>query len=177
MSEERSFVRLAGRGRGSDGAIVTWTIAEGRRGRRWRESVVRDGELVHALLYETDPDRRFSHLELAVSGGLATLHPEGDGTLHGNVVRPGSGMEHVAGMPLAPGGSVLVGGSIVASAAVAWAEQGSGGDRLPMVVLDPVTLRLSTETVLRATLAVTDGRGVPVMDDSRIWSLEDAEEG
>ena len=31
---------------------------------------------------------RFSHLELAAAAGLWTLHPEGDGTLHGNHVDP-----------------------------------------------------------------------------------------
>ena len=73
---------------------VTWTISEGRRGRRWRE-VVADGPAVrHALLLETDPTGRFSHLELASAAGLWTFHPEADGTLHGNHVDPGRRRGH-----------------------------------------------------------------------------------
>lgn len=172
MTDDRSFVRLAGRGRGPDGALVTWTVAEGRRGRRWRETLVRDDVLVHSLLYETDPERRFSHLELATPAGLATLHPEGDGSLHGNVVRPGSGVEHIAGMAVPPGAMVLVPGSIVASTAVAWAGEGSRGGTLPVVVLDTATLRLRSDTLERATLDRTDERGIPVMADARTWPLE-----
>lgn len=176
MTEASAYVRLAGRGRGPDGAIVTWTMAEGRRGRRWRETVVRDDGLVHALLYETDAEGRFSHLELATPIGLATLHPEGDGTLHGNVVRPGSGVEHVTGMPFAVGTLLLVQGSPVASAAASWAGQGSGVDSLSAVILDPITLSLRPGTVDPSTLAQTDQRGVPVMDQARIWPLQ-ADEG
>jgi hypothetical protein len=177
MSEGRSFVRLAGRGRGSDGAMVTWTVAEGRRGRRWRETVVRDDVLVHSLLYETDGERRFSHLELATPTGLVTLHPEGDGTLHGNVVRPGSGMEHIVGLTFPTGMLLLVGGSTVASVAAAWAGQGSGDDPVPAVVLDPTTLTLSSQEVDPSVLGPSDERGVPVMDGARIWPLEDGEGG
>ena len=61
-------------------------MSEGRKGRRWREVVARGPDVVHALLLETDPDGRFSHLELARADGLWTFHPEGDGTLHGNHV-------------------------------------------------------------------------------------------
>jgi hypothetical protein len=177
MTVERSFVRLAGRGRGPDGAIITWTVAEGRRGRRWREMVVRDDVLIHSLLYKTDGYRRFSHLELATTAGLATLHPEGDGTLHGNVIRPGSGIEHIVGMPFASDALLLVQGSRLASAAASWAGQGSAEPLLPAVVLDPLTMRLWSETVDRSTLAPADERGIPVMDDARIWPLEVADGG
>jgi hypothetical protein len=179
MSEAPSFVRLAGRGRGSDGAIVTWTIAEGRRGRRWRETVVRDGVLVHSLLYETDRERRFSHLELATPTGLVTLHPEGDGTLHGNIIRPGSGIEHIVGLSFPAATLLLVGGSTVASVAAAWAGQGSEhvAAVVPAVVLDPMTLALSSQTVDPSTLGPSDNSGVPVMDGARIWPLEGAELG
>ena len=80
------WLRQAGHGRAPDGSIVTWSVAEGRRGRRWRE-VVRAGEGIRSsLLLELDPDGRFSHLELSTAAGLLTLHPEPDGTLHGNAV-------------------------------------------------------------------------------------------
>ena len=113
--------RVAGWGRVPDGSVVTWTVAEGRRGRRWREVVARDGATVHGLLLETDPDGRFSHLELARADGLWTFHPEPDGTLHGNHVRPGEpGVRHVAGWPFAADDAVIVEGSAVGLAAVAW---------------------------------------------------------
>ena len=82
--------RAAGWGRGPDGTVVTWTVAEGRKGRRWREVVARGTDVVHALLLETDPNGRFSHLELARADGLWTFHPEPDGTIHGNHVAVGS---------------------------------------------------------------------------------------
>ena len=93
--------RKAGWGTASDGSLVTWTVSEGRRGRRWREVIARDGAVVHALLLETDPDGRFSHMELARADGLWTFHPEADGTLHGNHVGSGSGVGHIAGRPFA----------------------------------------------------------------------------
>ena len=37
------------------------------------------------------------------AAGLVTLHPEGDGTLHGNVVDDRSGCDHVVGLPFADG--------------------------------------------------------------------------
>jgi hypothetical protein len=113
--------RVAGWGRLADGAEVTWTVAEGRRGRRWRE-VVADGTATrHALLLETGPDGWFSHLELARADGLWTFHPEPDGTLHGNhVVRGDVGVRHVAGWPFYGGDALLIDGSPIASAALVW---------------------------------------------------------
>ena len=113
--------RLAGWGLAT-GAQVTWTVAEGRKGRRWREVVLRDGAFVHALLLETDPERRFSHLELARADGLWTFHPESDGTLHGNHVRAGraDAVRHVVGWAFGPGDVLVVDGSPLSLAAVAW---------------------------------------------------------
>jgi hypothetical protein len=179
-----SFVRLAGSGRRDDGAEVTWTIAEGSRGRRWRETVVVDGTLVHSLLYETGIDRRFTHLELATPAGLATLHPETDGTLHGNVVRSDRGVEHVVGVPFSPDGVLLVAGSAIAAAAVAWAlgESDARGQRV--LELDTVTLSigpaLDPTAPVRASVGssgATDPRGVPVLADATIWLLERDDEG
>jgi hypothetical protein len=114
-------LRIAGWGRTAERAQVTWSIAEGRRGRRWREVVAFDEGLWHALLLETGPDRRFAHLELAAPGLLASLHPEPDGTVHGNAVDSADRrVRHVVGLPTAPEGLVVVDGSIVALAAVAW---------------------------------------------------------
>ena len=71
---------------------------------------------------------RFTHLELAAVAGLATLHPEGDGTLHGNVVGA-SGVRHVVGLPFAPDGAITVTGSVVAGAALAWRATVGGARR------------------------------------------------
>jgi hypothetical protein len=114
---------MAGSGRAADGSTVTWTVAEGSKGRRWREVVALGSATVQALLFETDRDRRFSHLELARADGLWTFHPEPDGTLHGNHVRPGDGeVEHVRGWPFGRDDALVVEGSPIALAALAWAS-------------------------------------------------------
>lgn len=172
MSADR--VRLAGSGRRADGATVTWTIADGRRGRRWREVVVLDGDVVLSLLYETGPDRRFTHLELASAAGLATLHPEPDGTLHGNVVRTDGGVEHVRGLA-APGGAVQVEGSVVTTAALAWAGGGNRQDvgaGVEAVVLDPASLTIARGTVALDVTAA-DADGIPALAARARWRLED----
>lgn len=112
-------VRRAGAGLIEGGDRVTWSVAEGSRGRRWREAVVGEQGLRHVLLLETDPAGRFTHLELATPAGLLTLHPEDDDTLHGNAIDAG-GLRHVTGLPWDAGGVVLLAGSPVARAAVAF---------------------------------------------------------
>lgn len=66
---------------------MTWSVAEGRRGRRWR-SVSNDAHgIIHVLLLEVDRAGRPSRLELTTSAGLLTLHPSADQReIHGNVV-------------------------------------------------------------------------------------------
>ena len=116
--------RVAGWGSLADGSNVTWTVAEGRRGRRWREVVAGGPTAGQAVLLETAPDGRFSHLELARPDGLWTFHPEGDGTLHGNhVAGPDPGVRHVDGWPFGPRDVLLVEGSLVSAAAIAWAHR------------------------------------------------------
>jgi hypothetical protein len=111
--------REAGWGTAPDGSLVTWTVSEGRRGRRWREVISRGTDVVHALLLETDPDGRFSHMELARADGLWTFHPEGDGTLHGNHVdRSEAGVRHIEGWPFGPDDVLILEGSPVALAAI-----------------------------------------------------------
>lgn len=115
--------RVAGWASGADGSIVTWTVSEGRKGRRWREVVSRGAAVAHALLLETDPDGRFSHLELARADGLWTFHPEGDGTLHGNHVdRTATGVSHIAGWRFDVDDVLIVEGSplSLAAAALQW---------------------------------------------------------
>jgi len=162
-------VRLAGSVRRADGAVVTWTLAEGRKGRRSREVVSDEaGSVRWSLLYETDPRGRFAHLELASAGGLATLHPEGDGTLHGNVVEPSGGVRHVVGEPFADGTALLVEGSLLAGAAAARAA--AVGD--PAVVLDPVTMALTRRAVRTGDLTPIDADGAPSEPAGRTWPLE-----
>ncbi len=88
--------RFGGTAHLSGGQRLVWSVAEGRRGRRWRWAIVDDGGLSHAVLLELDPTGRLSRLEVASASGLLTLHPEPDfGSLHGNLVTP-NGIEHLA---------------------------------------------------------------------------------
>src|SRR5207245_3268482 len=83
----RRFLRQAGRIEQSDGSVLIWSIAEGRRGRRWRGSLLRGVSLIHSLLLEVTLVGRPSRLELATATGILTLHPEPDErSIHGNVV-------------------------------------------------------------------------------------------
>jgi hypothetical protein len=95
--DSRTWLRRAGRLDGGGGETLLWSVAEGRRGRRWR-SVRCDasGRIVADLLLEVDPAGRWTRLELATEAGLLTLHPGPDGgAVHGNAVT-GAGMRHLA---------------------------------------------------------------------------------
>lgn len=66
---------------------MTWSVAEGARGRRWR-AVSNDAHgMIHVLLLELDRAGRPSRLELTTAAGLLTLHPTADQReIQGNVV-------------------------------------------------------------------------------------------
>jgi hypothetical protein len=190
---DRSPTRRAGIGRLADGATVVWSVADGRRGRRWREVVVGPGGGIRSsLLLETDPDGWFSHLELSTVAGLLTLHPEGDGTIHGNTVTGGgpgigAGVWHVAGLPWGRDDALVIDGSALASAAVArslLARQAEGtvvewpgiAVDLDLAVhrrsvrverRDPGHWRIATDDPLEI-----DGDGVPLLAEARTWPLE-----
>ena len=101
-------VRRGGRMVEADGRIVTWSMAEGSRGRRWRWSIANpDGVLVAAHTVELDANGRFARLESVAAPGLLTLHREPDGSLHGNRVT-GAGVEHLS-FPAPTPASVVVG--------------------------------------------------------------------
>ncbi|MEO8570086.1 MAG: hypothetical protein ABI553_00170 [Chloroflexota bacterium] len=88
-------VRTGGRAVRPDGAFIVWSVAEGLRGRRWRESITRSGGLGRSLLLEASPGGGPRRLELTTASGLLTLHPDEDGRLlHGNVVTP-EGVRHL----------------------------------------------------------------------------------
>jgi len=184
-------MRVAGRGSFADGSTVTWVIADGRRGRRWREVVARDDTVVHALLLETDPAGRFSHLELARADGLWTLHPESDGTLHGNHVGGADpDVRHIVGYPFAPDDAVVVEGSPVSLAALAWGrapttiEGGVHGVAGVLIGADgriELADALRIERVSRTRWRIgeaepfeIDDAGLPILVDGSIRPLEQA---
>jgi hypothetical protein len=181
--------RAAGSGIAADGSQVTWTVAEGRRGRRWREVVSRDDAILHALLLETAPGGRFSHLELARSDGLWTFHPEEDGTLHGNHVGRGDvDVRHVAGWPFAADDVLLIEDSVIGLAAIAWSRHESlavgSSLEVPAVfiagdgALEPVSaLRVERLSVVHWRVGEgspfdLDGAGLPVLDHGVQHPLE-----
>ena len=90
-------LRLGGRVATGDGRTITWSVAEGVRGRRWREAVTAaDGRLEGSLLLEASMAGRPTRLEMTTAAGLLTLHPELDeASIHGNLVTPG-GIHHLA---------------------------------------------------------------------------------
>jgi hypothetical protein len=182
-----AWVRRAGRGVDASGVSIVWSVSEGRNGRRWREARIDgDGQLVGSLLLETAPDGRFLHSELSTAGGLLTLHPEGDGTLHGNVITR-DGLRHVAGLPWSVGGLLLVEGSPIATCAAATRLRTivRAGDtrRLPGArVSRALEVRTEDLPVARPTddrwqladepLQVVTPQGLPVLTDAAEWPLE-----
>ena len=151
--------------------------------------MVGDAGLRHSLLLETAPGGRFSHLELATPAGLLTLHPEGDGTLHGNVIEAG-GIRHVVGLAWDEAGVVDIEGSTVAGAACAQLLSGdlAAGESLRRTVLRVTAGLLITtgpsaiERVDEETWRISGGPpirvdrdGLPVLPDAETWPLEQAE--
>jgi hypothetical protein len=181
------LVRRAGRGPDATGALVVWSVAEGRRGRRWREvRSVAGGGVVSSLLLETDPGGRFSHAELGTEAGLLTLHPEDDGTIHGNVVTA-DGVEHVSGLPWSPDAVLLVEGSTIAATALAHGLRHTVAAETsvsrPAVFVDlGLAVRAADISIERVSedawrlgstgdVAVDDD-GLPLLAGARIWPLE-----
>ncbi len=169
-----ALVRLGGRGTLRDGSRVVWSVAEGRRGRRWREvRTAADGAVISSLLLETDADGRFSHTELATAAGLLTLHPEGDGTLHGNLITEG-GVQHVRGVPWHADGAVLLLESPVATAVAAATARRLRGPIPRVVFIEPEDLRLLPGSdVEQASEGVIDTEGLPILTDAESWPLEE----
>lgn len=166
------WLRRAGRGTLTDGTAVAWSVAEGRRGRRWREVRTGPEGVISSLLLETDPERRFAHIELATAAGLLTLHPEADGTLHGNIVAA-DGIRHVIGRPWPAGATLDVEGSAIAAAATAWSARAADGAAEPTVT---VTLHLDLVVGLAASASIaTDDDGLPLLVDGASWPLEGGE--
>jgi hypothetical protein len=145
-------LRRAGRGRLPDGSTAIWSVSEGSRGRRWREMRrTANGGLIASLLLETHPEGRFAHIELSTAAGLLTLHPEADGTLHGNVIRE-AGIRHIEGLPWTPTSIVLVDGSVL------------DGVR--------ISLELDIVAIQEAISGEVDDDGLPMLADAAAWPLE-----
>jgi hypothetical protein len=174
----RPPVRVAGVATLDDGTEITWSVADGRRGRRWRATTRRRGSLTIALLLEVGTDGRATRLELATAVGLLTLHPEPDGQLHGNAVTA-EGVRHLH-LPWSGDHAIEVEPIPIADAiTAAWlaGRLGSGeGTDVPTVVvgadlvvrdgvrrftrIDATTWRVEADGTTRRR--VLDDRGVPV---------------
>jgi hypothetical protein len=158
-----AWLRRAGSGRQADDSVVTWSLAEGERGRRWRWTVSDDGRLRHTALAEIDPAGRFARLELATSTGLLTLHPEPDRrSIHGNVVTT-DGVR-----PLA------FDWSVTAALAIAGDSFGSAillaGASAPSFVIRP---RLGVVSGGSGPALERDDRGVPILSAAAEWPLDE----
>ena len=120
--------------------------------------------MVSSLLFETDPAGRFAHLELSTAAGLLTLHPESDGTLHGNAVMA-EGIRHIVGEPWTLDGALLVEGSAIATAAA--------GERGVAAWIDlHLALHHGRPTIDRIPSIPLDGDGLPRLADGSTWPLE-----
>jgi hypothetical protein len=119
MSGATAWLRRAGRLDAGGGESILWSVAEGRRGRRWRSlRLDAHGRVVSDVLLEVDPDGRWARLELATAAGILTLHPEpGERAVRGNIVT-GRGVVPLA-FAWSPAHLLVVTGEPVADAALA----------------------------------------------------------
>jgi hypothetical protein len=156
------WLRRAGRGRLPDGSAVTWTVAEGNRGRRWRWTLCQGDRIAVVGLIELAPDGLFGRLELALPNALVTLHPDDDRrAAHGNVVTAG-GVRPVA-VPWDPGWGIGIEGDAFGSAVGGSGSVGLWFGR---------DLSWTANVQLGASLAL-DERGVPRLDDAAEWPVEE----
>lgn len=157
----RRPVRLAGRAPLPDGGWLTWTVADGQRGRRWRTVMELNDRFVASALLEVDPEGRFAKLELAIPGGLLTLHPERGAELHGNAVGP-DGVRHLT-FPWSPDHALEIEGLAVATAITA--------ARLAAIVAVGEGRTLRSVSVAR-DLDVIEGEHRFVRLDEHAWRIE-----
>jgi hypothetical protein len=181
--------RVAAHERDARNRDVVWTAADGRNGRRWRELATDGSAIVRSLLLETDNQGNWQRLEMNSAEGLVTLHPEGDGSIHGNIASR-SGVQHISLGKLKPA-RLDVAGSLVVEAALCWSltRQLRVGERRVIQVVsvaEPVSVTLSELTIERRTTAtweITDGarRRLVELDDDGLpvahvggdhWPLE-----
>jgi len=157
-----AWLRRAGRGRSHDGGVVVWSVAEGRRGRRWRWTVSRGGWLERSALAEVDDRGLFGRLELVTAAGQLTFHPDGDSRFaHGNVVTP-AGVRHLS-VPWSAEWGIALEGDPFGSALL-------GGAGATLVIDAALSIRPSEA---RTELRPVDDRGIPILDDAVDWALEE----
>lgn len=158
------YLRRAGHGRLADGRLVTWSVAEGARGRRWRWIIATgEGTLEHAGLIELDGSGRFGRLELETAVGMLTLHPADDGAAaHGNVVRTDR-VDPII-VPWATHTGIRFARDPFAGALL-------GGAGPKIAIAADLTLSVG-EHVTDLTMPEIDDRGVPRLDQAREWPLE-----
>ncbi len=184
-------IRLGGRAGLDGGGTVTWSVAEGRRGRRWREVVTQGDGVARSVLLEVSPAGRPTYLELATPSGLLTLHPDThERELHGNAVTS-DGIRHLRFDWSLDHELDIVGSTVAAavathrlSALVAAGE----GRRTPVLRIDdaleprPATRRVTRtssggwhivdlETDQEQTV-ILDDDGVPLLPGTVTWPLE-----
>ena len=183
-------VRRGGRGTLPDGAQLTWSLAEGGRGRRWRATRVREGRLEGTILLEIDAVGRPARLEVGTADGLLTLHPgRGERELHGNVVTP-SGIRHLR-LDWSPAHELVVDGfPVVLLAAVRRFEAvipvGETAERPAVIVDSGLRCHVTTIRLVRlderrwraegegsAVGVAIDADGAPAgLDHAEEWPLE-----
>jgi hypothetical protein len=174
-----------------NGAVIVWSLAEGVRGRRWREAVSQDGTLSRSVLLEVSPAGRPTRLELASPAGLLTLHPNAGGSeLHGNVVTP-TGIRHLAFDWSSEHDLFVVGSPAAAAVAVRrFADILAVGEAQPVPVVwvdDALEPRPGAWQVTRTApdgwllrdldgteerVMTVDAGGIPVLPDAASWPLE-----
>jgi hypothetical protein len=187
-----AWTRVTGRGALPGGGRLTWTAADGARGRRWRAAATgSDGRLIHGLLLETAPDGTLVRAEITSATGLLTLHPDHDGaSMHGNCAR-GGGVDHVA-LPWGPAYVLFFGASPLTAAVAARILAGRIGvgegasvpaiEVLPDLSVRRATWRVARTAVRRWRLLAADGgastsleldeAGLPLLDDGETWPME-----
>ena len=177
--------RVGGVGRLPDGAVLTWSLAEGARGRRWRAGVAGADGLSAAVLLEVGLDGRPTKLELATRAGLLSVHPEADDSLHGNVVSA-TGVRPIR-LRWSRDHALLVAGLPVTTAVLCnrLREATGVGEEAEVRAAEidrelHVTQRVAAVRRLSPTGWLVDGResevderGVPQLIDGAEWPLEE----
>jgi hypothetical protein len=185
-------VRVTGVGNAEGGRRLTWTAADGTRGRRWRGATTgSDGHLVHGVLIETGPSGDLRRVEITTAAGLLTLHPDPDGAaIHGNCARDG-GVDHV-GLAWSGAHILMFGGSPLTAAVAIRSLEGrlepGCGRSVPAIEVAPdLSVRPATWRVARVgerrwhllaadggqrTSAEVDPDGLPVLAEGRRWPME-----
>lgn len=165
-------LRRAGRGLLLDGRTLVWSVAEGRRGQRWRSSTMGpEGRLDLALLIEVGGDGWFNRLELATSSAMLTLHPEPDRSrVDGNVVTE-RGVTPIS-VRWSSQHVLWVRDSPIAEILTRRVAPPGGRIRSGLSIDSTLLVALETRPAEEGSGPPSDDRGVPVLGASLEWDLE-----